>query len=267
VVNLSDIAAMNVISKQIIVNLAVSNRFSVEAIDALYEGIGAACKNYNVDLAGGDTTSSYSGLVLSVTALGYAPNTEIVRRSGAKDKDILCVTGDLGAAYMGLQILERDKQEFLANPNMQPTLEPYEYIVGRQLKPKVRTDILSDLRDNNITPTSMIDISDGLASQIIHLSQASQLKFVIYEDKLPLDQRTMNAALDFKLDPLTCMLNGGEDYELLFPISPKDYEKVKTHPDIHFIGYADAETERNLLITKNENAIELKAQGFSHFTT
>lgn len=264
-VNVSDIAAMNGTARQIVVALALSNRFSVEAVEALYQGIQQACEDYKIDLVGGDTTASRSGLVISITAIGDVDASKISYRSGANDGDILCVTGDLGAAYMGLQVLEREKQVFLANPNMQPDIEKYKYLAQRQMKPSARTDIIHELKDLNMVPTSMIDISDGLASEILHLSKNSGLGFKIYEDKLPIDQMTYQTAVEFKLDPITCILNGGEDYELLFTISQKDYEQVKNHPDIHFIGYASADVEGGVLITKGGNAVKLKAQGWNHF--
>jgi thiamine-monophosphate kinase len=236
-VNVSDIAAMNGTPQQILVSLGISNRFSVEAVDALYDGIRAACDNYKVDLAGGDTAASPSGLIISITAIGRAPKEKVVQRSGAKANDIICVTGDLGAAYLGLQVLEREKQVFLTNPEMQPDLEKYQYLVGRQLKPEARMDIIHELADKNCVPTSMIDISDGLASELLHLGKNSNLGVKIFEDKVPIDHGTFETAIEFNLDPITCALNGGEDYELLFTIAPSDYEKIKTHPDIHFIGH------------------------------
>ncbi|MEQ8812330.1 MAG: thiamine-phosphate kinase [Imperialibacter sp.] len=264
-VNVSDIAAMNGIPTQITVNIGLSNRFSLEAIDALYEGIRMACENYKVDLVGGDTTSSASGLVISVTAIGQADPEKVSLRSGAKKGDIVCATGDLAGAYIGLQVLEREKQVFKANPDMQPNLGPYDYVVKRQLKPEARMDIIHELRELNIVPTSMIDISDGLASELFHLCKQSGLGAKIYEDKLPIDTLTYNTAVEFQLDPITCALNGGEDYELLFTIGQEDFEKLKNHMDIHFIGYMTDAKEGRHLITKNSNAVELKAQGWKHF--
>lgn len=263
-VNLSDIAAMNATPKQVVVSLGLSNRISVEAIDALYDGIAAACDNYKVDLVGGDTSSSTSGLIISVTALGAAPADRITRRSTANDKDIVCVTGDLGAAYIGLQVLEREKQVFLTNPEMQPDLEKYDYIVQRQLKPEARMDIIHELGDLGIVPTSMIDVSDGLASELLHICHASGLGVRVFEDKLPIDKMTYDTAVEFNLDPITCVLNGGEDYELLFSINQDDFEKIEKHPDIHFIGYMEKGEERGL-VTKNGNFHSLQAQGWSHF--
>lgn len=264
-VNVSDIAAMNGKPQQIVVGLALSNRFSVEAIDALYEGIQAACKNYKVDLVGGDTTASSSGLIISITALGRAAKEKTVLRSGAKKNDILCVTGDLGAAFMGLQVLEREKQEFLINQQMQPNLEKYEYIVGRQLKPEARMDLIYELEEKNVVPTSMIDISDGLASELLHLSRNSNLGVKLFEDKVPIDSMTYDTALEFKLDPITVALSGGEDYELLFTISPADFEKIKNHPDIHFIGHMHENPKQNVMISKQGTVVPITAQGWKHF--
>ena len=263
--NLSDIAAMNGIPEQITINIAVSNRFSVEAIDELYLGVRHACDNYKVDLVGGDTTSSASGLVISVTAIGKVSKDRLVARSGAKINDIVCVTGDLGAAYLGLQVLEREKQVFLTNPEMQPKLDDYDYIVQRQLKPEARMDIIYELKELDLIPTSMIDISDGLASELFHISESSQCGVAIFEDKLPLDKLTYDTAYEFKIDPTTCALNGGEDYELLFTIDQKSYEKIKNHPDIHFIGYIHEREKGRALSTKGGNTVPLQAQGWNHF--
>lgn len=264
-VNVSDIAAMNGIPSQITVSIGISNRFSVEAIDALYEGIKMACEAYEVDLVGGDTTASASGLVISITVLGDVDKTRLVKRSTAKEKEIICVTGDLGAAYMGLQVLEREKQVFLENPDMQPQLENYSYIVGRQLKPEARMDIIYELKDKGLVPTSMIDISDGLASDLFHICNQSGVGATLYEDKLPIDEQTYQTAGSFKIDPVTCVMNGGEDYELLFTIKQKDFEQLKNHPDIHFIGYIQAKDKGINLVTKAENVVPLRAQGWDHF--
>jgi thiamine-monophosphate kinase len=264
--NVSDIAAMNGKAEQVVVSLALSNRFSIEAVDVLYEGIRMACAHYKVDLVGGDTTASQSGLVISVSVLGKTNKDKVVYRSGARNNDIICVTGDLGAAYIGLQILEREKQEFLANPQMQPKLEQYDYVVGRQLRPIARTDIVFELEEMGVKPTAMIDVSDGLASDILHLASQSNVGVRLFEDKIPLDKQTYEtAALEFKIDPVTCALNGGEDYELLFTISPEDHEKIKNHPDIHLIGYVHDDQIENVLITKQETIVPLKAQGWNHF--
>jgi thiamine-monophosphate kinase len=264
-VNVSDIAAMNGKPEQIVVSLGISNRFSVEAIDELYKGIRAACANYQVDLVGGDTTASPSGLIISITVMGRTRKGNEVYRSGAKDTDIICVTGDLGGAYIGLQILEREKAVFLSNPEMQPDLDAHQYAVGRQLKPEARMDIVYELADLGIKPTSMIDVSDGLASELFHISKSSNVGVRIFEDKIPIDENAFNTAVEFKLDPFTCALNGGEDYELLFTIKHSDFEKIKNHQDIHFIGYVHPDPKQNVLITKNNNVVPLKAQGWEHF--
>ena len=265
-VNVSDIAAMNGKPEQITIGLGVSNRFSTEAIDSLYDGIRAACENYNVDLVGGDTTASASGLVISISIIGRAKKEKIVYRNGAKPTDIICVTGDLGGAYMGLQILEREKQVYLTNPEMQPDLEKYEYVVSRQLKPEARMDIIHDLSDLGIIPTAMIDVSDGLASELLHLSSQSNVGIKIFEDKIPIDNETFDtAALEFKVDPVTCALNGGEDYELLFTIKQIDFEKIKNHADIHFIGYVHEDSKNNFMQSKTGVEVPLHAQGWDHF--
>ncbi|NLR92356.1 thiamine-phosphate kinase [Flammeovirga agarivorans] len=264
-VNVSDIAAMNALPEQVTVSIAVTNRFSVEAIDMIYQGINAACKNYNVDLVGGDTTSSRSGLVISVTATGRVAKDKIAYRSGAKKDDIICMSGDVGAAYMGLQVLLREKKVFEADPNMQPKLDDYEYIVGRQLRPEARTDFIHDFRELGIVPTSMIDVSDGVASEILHLCKASNVGAVIYEQKIPVDQRTFDAAHEFNIPSVTPGLNGGEDYELLFTISQDDYKKVEKNPNIYFIGYVDEEPNSARMVTVGEQIVPLSAQGFKHF--
>lgn len=265
-VNVSDIAAMNGRAEQIVVSIALSNRFSVEAVDALYEGIRAACAQYKVDLVGGDTTASRAGLIISITAIGRVAKDKVAYRSGAKVNDIICVTGDLGAAYAGLQILEREKEVYLSNPDMQPGLEKYEYIVGRQLRPIARTDIVFELEELGIKPTSMIDISDGLASELFHLGKNSNVGTRIFEDKIPIDQATFETtAMEFKIDPITCALNGGEDYELLFTIPQHDFEKIKNHPDIHMIGYVHEKPNEHIMVTKQGNVVPLRAQGWDHF--
>ena len=266
VANVSDIAAMNGKPEQITVALAFSNRFSLEAIDSLYSGIRSACENYKVDLVGGDTSASASGLVISITALGRVSKGKETLRSSAKVNDIICVTGDLGAAYLGLQVLEREKQVFLTNPEMQPDLEKYEYLVGRQLRPEARMDIVHELADKEVVPTAMIDISDGLASELLHLSKSSGVGIKIFEDKVPIDACAFETAIEFKIDPITCALNGGEDYELLFTIAPSDYEKLKNHPDIHFIGHVHNNPQQNVMLTKQETIVPLKAQGWNHFS-
>jgi len=245
-VNVSDVAAMNAVPKQITVSIALSNRFSVEAVDALYAGINAAAEHYGVDVIGGDTTASRSGLVISVTAIGESKKESLSYRSGAKVNDILCVTGDLGGALVGLQILEREKQVYLANPDMKPELEKYSYVTGRQLRPEARMDIVHELRE-------------------LGICKASDVGVTIYEDKLPIDKQTFDTAVELNLDPITCVLNGGEDYELLFTIDQKDFEKLEKHPDIHFIGHVTKAEEGKYLVTKSGTAVQLKAQGWKHF--
>ena len=264
-VNVSDIAAMNGIPQQITVSVALSNRFSLEAVDELYKGIRLACENFKVDLVGGDTVSSRSGLIISITAIGTAHKQEISYRNGAKKDDIICVTGDLGAAYIGLQILEREKQAYLADPNMQPELGGKEYIMERQLKPEARMDVIHELRELKVIPTSMIDVSDGLASEIIHICRQSEVGAELLEDNLPIDNLTYEAAREFNLDPLTCLLNGGEDYELLFTIRPEDLSKIKNHPDITTIGRVMDKNYGVNIITKAGNSFPVKAQGWVAF--
>ncbi|MBD8490411.1 thiamine-phosphate kinase [Echinicola sp. CAU 1574] len=264
-VNISDVAAMNAFPKQITVSIALSNRFSVEAVEALYAGINAAAEHYNVDVIGGDTTSSRSGLVISVTAIGEVEKGKEVYRSGAKVNDIICVTGDLGAALIGLQVLEREKEVFMADPNMKPQLDKYSYVTGRQLKPDARMDIIHELKELDVVPTAMMDVSDGLASELFHICKESNVGVMIYEDKLPIDKQTFDTAVEFNLDPITCVLNGGEDYELLFTISQDDFHKLEKHPDIHFIGHVTKADEGKFMVTKSETAVQLKAQGWVHF--
>lgn len=266
VVNLSDIAAMNARPTQILVSVAVSNRFPVEALEEIYSGIALACNRYKVDLVGGDTTSSNAGLVISVTAIGLADDAKLVKRSGAKPNDLLVVTGDLGGAYLGLQILEREHSVYLANPNMQPEMEGYDYILERQLKPEARTDIKKKLEELDVLPTSMIDISDGLASEVLHLSDQSKVGFNIYEEKIPMDETSISTADELNLNPAMAALNGGEDYELLFTVSPSDFDKIKNHPDFTIIGHATEEAQGNFLIARGSNQlIPLTAQGWDAF--
>lgn len=264
-VNVSDLAAMNATPQQVTVSLALSNRFSVEALEVLYEGIKMACEAYRIDFVGGDTTASRSGLVISVSVLGTVAKDKITYRSGAQENDILCVTGDLGGAYIGLQVLEREKQEFLGNPEMQPKLDNYPHVVGRQLRPEARMNIVHELADLGVIPTAMIDVSDGLASEVFHLCKHSSLGAAIYEDKLPIDKETYETAAEFSIDPNTCALNGGEDYELLFTLSQDDFEKIKNHPEIHTIGYMHSADKGKVMVTRGGNTIALQAQGWSHF--
>ncbi len=265
VVNLSDIYAMNAKPTQITVSLAVSNRFTLEAIEELYAGIALACKNYAVDLVGGDTTSSTTGLILSITALGRASKKEITLRSGAQNNDLVVLSGDLGGAYAGLQVLEREKAVFEVNPNNQPDLSQYGYSVGRQLKPEARKDIIELFETLKIIPTSMIDVSDGLSSEILHLSKASQKGIHIFEDKLPIDPEVINICEEFKINPTTAVLNGGEDYELLCTIKQSDYDKIKSHPLVSIIGHVTDFNSGCQLITGLGQQIPLTAQGWQSF--
>lgn len=265
VVNLSDIYAMNAEATQITVSIAVSNRFSLEALEELYAGINRACKLYNVDLVGGDTTSSLSGLVISITAIGVVSKDQIAYRSGGQENDLLVVSGNLGGAFMGLQVLEREKQIFKENPQLQPVLEGVDYILERQLKPEARKDIIHYLNDLGVLPTSMIDISDGLVSEVMHLCKASNLGCAIYDEKLPIDHETHKVALEFELDPSTCALNGGEDYELLFSIKQTDFEKIKGNQFMTIIGHFTDKGSGMNVIDRGGVSIEMKAQGWNHF--
>jgi thiamine-monophosphate kinase len=265
-VNLSDIAAMNAIPRQILVSIGISNRFSVEAVDALYDGIRKACEEYRVDLVGGDTCSSRTGLVLSVTALGTQKKEKIVQRSGAKAGDLICVSGDLGAAYMGLQLLERENKVFEVNPDMQPELpEEQAYLIQRQLKPEARTDIVYELEEKGILPTSMIDVSDGLASELLHLSRHSNCGMEVFEEKIPVENLTRLAASDFGLSPVTCAMNGGEDYELLFTVKQADYEKVSKMDDVSIIGVIREKSRGCILQLRSGQQVAISAQGWAHF--
>jgi len=262
-VNASDVYAMNAKATQITVSIAASNRFPVEALEELYSGIELAAKLYNIDVVGGDTTSSTSGLLISITALGIADKEDIVYRSGAKPNDLLVVTGDLGAAYMGLQILEREKEVFKANPNAQPDLDPYTYLIERQLKPEARKDIAPLLKELGVKPTSMIDISDGLSSEIIHLCKNSEVGANLYEEKIPLDPAVISVCEEFDLDSTTIALSGGEDYELLFTISQEDYDKIKANPNLTVIGHMAEEKEGMHLITRANQKLPLIARGWN----
>lgn len=266
VVNLSDIYAMNAKASQILVSIAVSNRFPLEALEELYEGIALACNFYKVDLAGGDTTSSTKGMLLSVTAIGEVKEENIAYRNGAKPNDLLVVTGDLGGAYMGLQVLEREKEVFKVNPNSQPDLEPYSYIVERQLKPEARKDMVALLKDLQVKPTSMIDISDGLSSEILHLCKQSKVGCKLFEDKIPLDPTVISACEEFKMDSTLVALSGGEDYELLFTIDQKDFDKIKGNPNLTVIGHMTDESLGANLITRGDSQIPLTAQGWNSFS-
>ena len=261
-VNLSDIYAMNATPKQITVSLAMSNRFSVEALEELYQGIVMACDKYKVDIVGGDTTTAKSGLVISITAIGEANADELVYRDGAKDGDLLCVTGDLGGAYVGLQLLEREKKIFMESPGVQPDLGGNDYILERQLKPEARKDIPPLLKLLGVKPTAMIDISDGLASEILHICTQSEVGCNLYEDKIPIDPSTYNTAREFNLDPTVCALSGGEDYELLFTIDQSDFPKIKGNPNITVIGHMTSRKDGVNLIAKGGTSHPLTAQGW-----
>jgi thiamine-monophosphate kinase len=261
-VNLSDIYAMNATPKQITVSFAISNRFSVEAMEELYAGMMMACKKHSVDIVGGDTTTAKSGLVISITAIGEANADELVYRDGAKEGDLLCVTGDLGAAYVGLQLLEREKQIYLESPGVQPDLGGNDYILERQLKPEARIDIPVLLKKLEVKPTAMIDISDGLASEILHICTQSKVGCNLYEEKIPIDPSTYNMAREFNMDPTVCALNGGEDYELLFTIDAADFPKIKANPDITVIGHMTRDTDGVNLISKGGTSHKLTAQGW-----
>ncbi|HQQ94032.1 MAG TPA: thiamine-phosphate kinase [Bacteroidia bacterium] len=263
VVNLSDIYAMNAEARQILVSIGLSNRFKLSAVEELYKGMLLACKKYKVDLVGGDTTSSNSGLVISITAIGAAKKEELVYRNGAKEGDLLCVSGDLGGAYMGLQVLEREKAVFKENPKLQPDLQGKDYILERQLKPEARKDIPAYFRSMGIHPSAMIDISDGLSSEILHLCTQSDTGVELYEEKIPIDPLTYETAREFNLDPTLCALSGGEDYELLFTIPLSDYDKVKNSPDISVIGHITHAGKGRLMVSKSGTVHELTAQGWN----
>ncbi len=265
VANISDIYSMNSICSQITVNIAVSNRFTLESIEELYFGINAACKKYGVDLVGGDTTSSNKGLIISITAIGSQDSKSIVKRSGAKLNDLIVVSGDIGSAYMGLQVLEREKEVFKVNPQNQPDLSQYAYIIQRQLKPEARKDVINYFENINLIPTSMIDISDGLSSEIIHICSDSKVGCDIYEDKIPVSEELMASCEEFKLNSTTIALSGGEDYELLFTIDQKDYDKVKNSLDLTVIGHITDLKKGMNLITKANQKIPITSQGWKSF--
>ncbi|WP_438977604.1 thiamine-phosphate kinase [Polaribacter sp.] len=262
-VNLSDVYAMNGTAEQITVSIAVSNRFPLEAIEELYAGIQLACDTYKVDLVGGDTTSSTKGILISVTAIGKANKDEVVYRNGAKPTDLIVVTGDLGAAYLGLQVLEREKQVFQVDPNNQPDLDAYTYLIERQLKPEARKDISGLLKELDVKPTSMIDISDGVSSELFHICTQSKVGCKIYEDKLPLDPQVISTCEEFELDSTMVALSGGEDYELLFTVPISDFDKIKGNPNFSIIGHITEENQGLQLITRANQEIELKAQGWN----
>ena len=265
IVNLSDVCAMNALPSQITVSIAVSNRFPLEALEELYAGIETAASIYNIDVVGGDTTSSASGLLISVTAIGIVEGNNEVYRKGAKPNDLLVVSGDIGGAYMGLQILEREKEVFKVNPNNQPDLEPYTYVVERQLKPEARKDIVKLLQDLNVKPTSMIDISDGLSSEIIHICKQSEVGCDLFEEKIPLDPTVISTCEEFNIDSTTIALNGGEDYELLFTISQADFPKIKGNPSLTVIGFIKEKEAGLHLVTRADTRIPIQAKGWKNF--
>ena len=267
IVNLSDIYAMNAMASQITVSLAVSNRFPLEALEEFYAGVAQACKIYGVDLVGGDTTSSTKGMLISITAIGQVTDENLVMRSGTKENDLLVVTGDLGGAYLGLQVLEREREVFKVDPNNQPDLEPYSYIVERQLKPEARKDIIELLKKLEVHPTSMIDISDGLSSEILHICEQSEVGCNLYEDKIPLDTTVISTSEEFKMDSTMIALSGGEDYELLFTIDQKEFPKIKGNPNLTVLGHMTHKNEGAHLISRNGSKIPLTAQGWNSFDT
>ena len=266
VVNLSDIYAMNAMPTQITISLGISNKFSVEALEEFYEGVYAACAAYDVDLIGGDTTTSQKGFIISVTAIGEVSPDKFVKRSGAKKGDLICVSGDLGGAYLGLILLEREKKVYLEAPGVQPDLENESYIVGRVLKPEARKDIIDFFAANEITPTSMIDISDGLSSEILHLCKQSEAGAVLYEEKIPVHEQAKQFAYKLEVDPTACALSGGEDYELLFTLKQEDYDKIVLNENISVIGYITEAADGATFITKGGNKFPITAQGWNAFT-
>ena len=265
VVNLSDVCAMNATPTQITVSIAVSNRFPLEALEELYAGIETAASIYNIDVIGGDTTSSTTGLLISITAIGIIDDDNEVYRHGAKPNDLLVVSGDLGGAYLGLQILEREKEVYKVNPNNQPDLESYSYIIERQLKPEARKDIIKLLKDLDVKPTSMIDISDGLSSEIMHICKQSEVGCDLFEDKIPLDPVVISTCEEFNMDSTTVALNGGEDYELLLTISQEDFPKIKANPSLTVIGFIKEKESGIHLVTRADTKIPIKAQGWKNF--
>lgn len=265
VVNISDVYAMNATPSQITLSIGISNRFSVEALEEFYEGVYAACEKYNVDLVGGDTTTSNKGFIISVTAIGEVAPDRFVKRDGAKKGDLVCVSGDLGAAYLGLLLMEREKKIFMESPSVQPDLESQDYILRRLLKPEARKDIISFFEENDILPTSMMDISDGLSSEILHICKQSNVGCVLHEAKIPVDEASRQFAFKLDLDPTACALSGGEDYELLFTIRQEDYDKIVLNEQISVIGYITEPSEGSHIITRSGNKHALTAQGWNAF--
>ncbi|MDP3394662.1 thiamine-phosphate kinase [Sediminibacterium sp.] len=267
VVNLSDIYAMNAIPTQITMSIGISNRFSVEALNEFYEGVYFACEKYGVDLIGGDTSSSLKGFVISVTAIGEVAPDQFVKRSTARKGDLICVSGDVGGAYLGLTLMEREKKIYQENPNIQPDLEDESYIVGKLLKPEARKDIIEFFASNQIVPTAMMDVSDGISSEVLHICKQSNLGARVYEEKLPIADASRKAAFKFGLDPTVCALNGGEDYELIFTIAQEDHDKIVLNEEISVIGYITDLEEGVKLLTKGGNQYDLKAQGWNAFNS
>lgn len=265
IVNLSDIYAMNANPQQITVSLAISSKYTLEAIDELYDGFLLACEKYKIDIIGGDITSCASGLTISITSIGNCTKKELVYRNGAKENDLLVVTGDLGGAYMGLTVLQREKEVWKSNPNMQPDLDNFNYILEKQLKPEARKDIIKFFKDSGISPTSMIDISDGLASEIFHLCKSSNVGCQLYENKIPIDPQTYQTSMDFNINPTVSALNGGEDYELLFTLDQKDFKKIQGNPDLTIVGHITKMEAGVNLISNGDVSTPLKAQGWNHF--
>lgn len=266
IVNLSDVYAMNATPTQITMSIAFSNRFSVEALNEFYEGVFAACEKYNVDLIGGDTTSSQKGFIISVTAIGEVEPDKYVKRSTANKGDLICVSGTTGGAFLGLTLMQREKKIFLENPKIQPDLEGEDFIVGKLLKPEARKDIIDFFAENKILPTSMMDVSDGISSEVLHLCKQSNLGCKIYEDKLPIDEKVKSAAFKFGIDPTVCALNGGEDYELIFTLKQEDYDKITLNEEIAVIGYMTSLEEGCKLQTKGSNIFDITAQGWNAFS-
>lgn len=263
VVNLSDVYAMNAIPKQITVSIGISSKFTVEAIDEIYQGVYLACEQYNIDLVGGDTSASLTGLTLSITAIGEVEKEKVVYRNTAKENDLICVTGSLGAAYMGLQVLEREKEVFAKNPNLQPDLSEYQYILEKQLKPEARKDIIEWFNENNIQPSSMMDVSDGLSSELLHICTQSAVGCKVFEEHIPIDMQTAKMAQEINIEPLIAALNGGEDYELIFTCSLDEHAKIKTNDKISVIGHVCAKEEGINIIGRAGNIIPVKAQGWN----
>lgn len=264
-VNLSDVYAMNATPTQVTMSIAISNRFSLEALNEFYEGVYLACEKHGVDLVGGDTSSSNKGFIISVTAIGEATPDKIVKRSTAQKGDLICVSGDLGGAFLGLTLMEREKKIYLENPQLQPDLENESYIVGRLLKPEARKEVIDFFEQNNILPTSMMDVSDGISSEVLHLCKQSNLGCVIYEEKIPIAEESRKAAFKFGLDPTVCALNGGEDYELIFTLKQEDYDKITLNEEISVIGYMKDLAEGCKLLTRGGNSFDITAQGWNAF--